>query len=95
MTGVFSDINTGLIASAVAAGIAMGLAYFAGVRATVRAITAQSRPGLAASLMAIRFTLAAGCFAIAAQFGISALLSSFAGFLLARFLALRYAKDAP
>ena len=82
-----------LVLTMAAAGFALGIGYFAALRATVKALAAQDWRGLAVVLTLGRLSVAVVGFALAAGLGAPALLATFIGFLLARFAALRLAKD--
>ncbi|HLY58870.1 MAG TPA: ATP synthase subunit I [Stellaceae bacterium] len=85
-------IGTGALGAASATtGIAFGLAYFGAVRRTAALLAAHGSWPLAAGLTLCRILAAALLFALAARQGAVALLAAFAGFLLARMIALRSA----
>ena len=71
------------------AGSALGALYFALLRET-----ASLRPLPALSALAARIVVATAFFLAAARFGAAPLLAAFAGFLVARALALRIMRRA-
>ncbi len=83
-----------LLAAMALAGIAFGLIYFAAVQRTA-ILFAAGRGWLAPVALTIaRIALAAAFLAFAARLGAAPLLAAFAGFMLARAVALRAARRA-
>jgi len=76
------------------AGFAVGVVYFESLRRTVVRCTARTGWLEPAALTAGRIAVAVAVFAIAARVGAVALLLCFAGFLLARHIALRRSRRA-
>ena len=76
----------------VTAGFGFGLAYFAALRRSVDLYAAGRGPLVPALLTAVRIALAIAVFAVAAKSGATALLGAFAGFLVARAVAVRAAR---
>ncbi len=89
MTRGSIDFALPIIASAALVGLALGAAYFACLRVTVRAYAASTGRGAAVALTCARLIGAALVFTIAARFGAGALLAAFGGFLVARAIAVR------
>lgn len=77
-----------------AAGIALGAIYLWLVGRTVAAITGSGRKTIAAAWLVLRMALAAGAFWAAATQGALAVLAMLLGFLIARTVAIRRARDA-
>jgi len=75
-----------------AAGMLLGLLYFAGLWWNVCLLARGAGPGRMALVMAGRFLLLAGALALASRAGAPALLALAAGVLLARQMALRVAR---
>ena len=82
--------DAGLLAGCALAGMALGIAYFAGLWWTVRRAVASQRPAAwFAASFAVRALLAGAVFWLVARYGAAAVLSSLAGFVLARVAATR------
>jgi len=84
-----------LAASFAVAGFVIGLCYFALLH---RSVALYSRPGSAGRailLTLLRLAAATGFFVLTARHGAGSLLASFVGFLGARTLTLRRARNAP
>ena len=77
-----------------AAGLAVGLAYFWLLHRAVRALLAPRTGGHAWPFHLLRLVLAVAAFALLARQGALPLLLGFAGFLAARPLVRRWAEDA-
>ena len=78
-----------------AAGFALGAAYFASLRRSVR-LSLEREVWRRYMLSALVRIAAAGLFfSLAMRWGAPALLAAFAGFIAARYLALRPARRAP
>lgn len=75
-----------------AAGFAVGMAYFASLRRGVRFSVARGAWSWLALSAPARMVPAALFFILAARWGAPALLTAFAGFLTARYLAVRAAR---
>ena len=76
------------------AGFGLGLLYFEALRRTIRQIAAHHGRFLPVALTAGRIGAAVAVFAMAARTGAIALLATFAGFLLARTVALQRSRRA-
>lgn len=77
-----------------AAGFGFGLAHFAALRANVARYAAGDRARAAILIHVGRLALAAAAFWLAALYGGAlALLAGLAGFLVARFVAVRHARE--
>jgi len=83
----------GQIALALAAGAAFGAVYFAALRRTAGSYVAGRGWMNPAARTLGRIMTAGGFFALAASFGAMPLLTAFLGFLVARSLAVRAAKE--
>lgn len=84
-----------LAAACVLAGIVFGFGYFAALRVTATWLV-EGRASFAPALLTVgRLGAAVALFAAAALLGAPALLGAFAGFLVARALALRSARHRP
>ena len=77
-----------------AAGVALGAVYLWLVARTVAAITGAGRKTDAAAWLVLRMALAAGAFWAAATQGAPAVLAMLLGFLVARTVAIRRAREA-
>lgn len=75
----------------VALGLALGAAFFAALRLNARLYLGHAGRLPAALLQVARIGVAGGAFLLAARWGAAALLGTFAGFLVARMVALRVA----
>jgi hypothetical protein len=75
-----------------AAGFGLGVAYFASLRHGVRHAIARHAWSPYVLLAVARIAAAALLFALAVRWGVPALLAAFAGFLLARQIAVRTAR---
>lgn len=75
------------------AGLGLGLLYFAALRRTAEAFGSASGWRLPAALTVARLLAAIAVFAGIVQFGAGPLLAAFGGFLAARALALRAARE--
>jgi N-ATPase, AtpR subunit len=84
-----------LMASAGASGIIFGWGYFELLRRWVAGFVMPGTKPRKGALALMRIAAALAFFTLAAHFGAPALLSSFAGFLLARTLALRARGNRP
>ncbi|MEZ5931059.1 MAG: ATP synthase subunit I [Alphaproteobacteria bacterium] len=80
-----SDIGAITVALPLAAGIALGLLYFALMLKTVRLHASQDNAEWLIPLHLLRFAIAVPAFWLAAQWGALALLLTLAGFILARY----------
>jgi hypothetical protein len=76
------------------AGIALGAVYLWLVARTVAAITGEGRKTSAAAWLVLRMALAAGAFWAAATQGALPVLVMLLGFLIARTVAIRRAREA-
>jgi N-ATPase, AtpR subunit len=74
------------------AGLILGLAYFEALKRTVAALTGGSGWLVAVPLTLLRVAAIALALAAAARYGATPLIAAFAGFLLARGIALRLAR---
>ncbi len=83
------DFALPILAGAALVGFALGTGYFACLRFTVRAHVAGTGRGAAVALTCARLIGAVLVFTIAARVGAGALLGAFAGFLVARTIAVR------
>ncbi len=83
-----------ILAAALVAGFALGLGYFAAVRRTADLLDGRSGWHAPIALTLGRIVAAVAVLALLAQLGAAALLAGFAGFLIARSLALRTARSA-
>jgi len=84
--------DAGLLALCGLAGVALGIAYFAGLWWTVRRAVSSRRPAAwFAASFAVRAVLAGAVFWVVAGNGAAALLLSLAGFILVRVVATRVA----
>ena len=90
-----SEATLALAAAAAAAGILLGLAYFACLRRTILLFAAGRGWARPAALTLARIGIAVLVLVIAARAGAVPLLAAFAGFLVARAIALRPARSAP
>lgn len=77
-----------------AAGVALGAVYLWLVARTVAAITGEGRKTGAAAWLVLRMALAAGAFWAAATQGALPVLVMLLGFLIARTVAIRRAREA-
>jgi F1F0 ATPase subunit 2 len=75
------------------AGIALGWVYFALVARSVAAVMQSTGRRPAIGWLALRLTLAAAGFWLAAHSGALALIAMLGGFLIARHVAIRHAKE--
>ena len=89
MTGPAVSPMPELLVAVALAGFMSGLLYFAVLRRTAMLFASRSGWLLPAALTAVRIGAAAGLLALAAKLGAAPLLAAFAGFLLARTVALR------
>ena len=80
------------VAACAVAGLVLGMAYFTALRRGVRISLARRAWAPYMALAPARIAAAAAFFALVARWGIPALLCAFAGFLVARQLALRAAR---
>jgi F1F0 ATPase subunit 2 len=76
------------------AGLLLGLAYFEALERTVTALTGGNGWFLAVPLTLVRIAAIALALATAARYGAMPLIAAFAGFLLARVIALRLARTS-
>lgn len=83
-----------LATTMIAAGVLLGLAYFACLRWTAELFAAEGGWARPALLTLGRFVVVTAAFGLAARWGAIPLLAAFAGFLVARGLALRQARSA-
>lgn len=82
--------EAGLLAGCGLTGLALGSAYFAGLWWTVRrAVTSQRPAAWFAASFAVRALLAGAVFWLVARHGAAAVLTSLAGFVVARVVATR------
>ena len=80
------------VAACALAGLMLGMAYFASLRRGVRISVARHAWVPYMLSAAVRIAAAAAFFAFVVRWGMPALLGAFAGFLVARQLALRAAR---
>jgi len=92
---VFPAPNRAADAASLLLGLLLGMGYFAALRQNVERYLAGRALGPALALHLGRLLLAGLAFVLIAQAGAAALLGALAGFVLARFLALRRAKAEP
>ena len=92
MTGAPFSATPLLYAALGLAGFAFGLVYFAAVKRTATLFAAGSGWLAPAALTIARIASAATLLALAAKPGAASLLAAFAGFMLARTVALRAAR---
>lgn len=90
----FSE-NLLLMASAGASGVIFGRGYFVLLRRWVAGFAARGAASRSGASAVARIAAAVAFFTLAAHYGAVALLSAFAGFLLARTLALRTRGNDP
>jgi hypothetical protein len=94
MTHATAIAFSALAATMTLIGFALGLAYFAALRRTVALFAAGRGQLLLVALTLGRIGFAVIALSLAAKLGITALLTTFIGFLLARMVALRAARSA-
>ena len=74
-------------------GLVLGLGYFRALRANIRMYLEGGRPWQAAGVLALRLGGAAVAFWLASRWGAAAAIAMLGGFLVARFLSLREARQ--
>lgn len=78
-----------VISAALILGLALGFGYFTAVRHSAQAYLTRGPGVLLVALTLGRILMAAAFFAWAARFGLGAVVSAFAGFLIARSICIR------